>query len=196
MAETKKIGLYFGTFNPIHIGHLAIANHMAEFSDLDEIWLVVTPHNPFKKKSSLLDNHHRYEMVFRATESYPKLKPSDVEFKLPQPNYTVLTLAHLQELYPDYQFNLIMGEDNLKGFHKWKNYEVILENHHIYVYPRIAEGVVENQFKDHPKIHRVDAPIMEISSTFIRKSIAEGKNIQPLLPKEVWQYVDEMNFYR
>ena len=192
----KKIGLYFGTFNPIHIGHLAIANHMAEYSDLDEIWMVVTPHNPFKKKSSLLDNHHRYEMVYRATETYPKLKPSDIEFQLPQPNYTVNTLAHLQEKYPDEQFNLIMGEDNLKSFHKWKNYEVILGNHHVYVYPRIAEGVIESQFNDHPKIHHVAAPIMEISSTFVRKSIAEGKNIRPLLPKEVWEYIDEMNFYR
>ncbi len=192
----KKIGLYFGTFNPIHVGHLAIANHMAEYSDLDEIWMVVTPHNPFKKKSSLLDNHHRYEMVYRATESYPKLKPSDIEFKLPQPNYTVHTLAHLQELYPDDQFNLIMGEDNLKSFHKWKNYEVILENHHVYVYPRIAEGIVETQFKDHPKVHHVNAPIMEISSTFIRRAIAEDKNIEPLLPGKVWEYIDEMNFYK
>ncbi len=192
----KKIGLYFGTFNPIHIGHLAIANHMAENSDLDEIWMVVTPHNPFKKKSSLLDNHHRYEMVYRATESYPSLKPSDIEFKLPQPNYTVYTLAHLGESYPNDQFHLIMGEDNLKSFHKWKNYEVILENHNIYVYPRIAEGTIESQFKDHPKINRVNAPIMEISSTFIRKSISEGKNIRPLLSKEVWEYIDQMNFYR
>ncbi|MFD2563640.1 nicotinate (nicotinamide) nucleotide adenylyltransferase [Aquimarina rubra] len=192
----KKIGLYFGTFNPIHIGHLAIANHMAEYSDLDEIWMVVTPHNPFKKKNSLLDNNHRLEMVYRATESYPKLKPSDIEFKLPQPNYTVNTLVHLQEKYPDYQFNLIMGEDNLKSFHKWKNYEVILENHHIYVYPRISEGVTDHQFKDHPKIHKVAAPIMEISSTFIRKAIPEDKNIRPLLPHKVWEYIDEMNFYR
>ncbi len=192
----KRIGLYFGTFNPIHVGHLAIANHMAEFSDLDEIWMVVTPHNPFKKKSSLLDNHHRFEMVYRATESYPKIKPSDVEFKLPQPNYTVYTLAHLQEKYPDDQFNLIMGEDNLKSFHKWKNYEVILENHDLYVYPRIAKGNVEAQFSDHPKIHKVDAPIMEISSTFIRESIAKDKNIRPLLTKEVWEYIDTMNFYK
>ena len=168
----KNIGLYFGTFNPIHMGHLAIANHMAEFSDLDELWMVVTPHNPHKKKNSLLDNHHRYEMVYRATQSYPKLKPSDIEFKLPQPNYTVHTLAYLQEKYTEDQFHLIMGEDNLKSFHKWKNYEAILENHTIYVYPRIAEGTVETQFTNHPKIHRVDAPIMEISSTFIRKAIA------------------------
>lgn len=192
----KQIGLYFGTFNPIHIGHLAIANHMAEYSDLDEIWMVVTPHNPFKKKNSLLDNNHRLEMVYRATESYPKLRPSDIEFKLPQPNYTVHTLAHLQEKYPNDIFHLIMGEDNLKSFHKWKNYEVILENHHLYVYPRISEGVTEHQFKSHPKIHKVHAPIMEISSTFIRKAIPEGKNIRPLLPKEVWEYIDEMNFYR
>lgn len=192
----KQIGLYFGTFNPIHIGHLAIANHMAEYSDLDEIWMVVTPHNPFKKKNSLLDNNHRLEMVYRATESYPKLRPSDIEFKLPQPNYTVHTLAHLQEKYPNDIFHLIMGEDNLKSFHKWKNYEVILENHHLYVYPRISEGATEHQFKDHPKIHIINAPIMEISSTFIRKAIPETKNIRPLLPKEVWEYIDEMNFYK
>ena len=192
----KKIGLYFGTFNPIHIGHLAIANHIAEFSDLDEIWMVVTPHNPFKKKSSLLDNHHRLEMVYLATESYDSIIPSDIEFKLPQPNYTVNTLIHLQEKYPDHHFNLIMGEDNLKSFHKWKNYEVILENHDIYVYPRVSEGQVETQFEEHPKIHKVDAPIMEISSTFIRKSIAEKKDIRPLLPEAVWKYIDEMNFYK
>ncbi|GGX11675.1 nicotinate (nicotinamide) nucleotide adenylyltransferase [Aquimarina muelleri] len=192
----KKIGLYFGTFNPIHIGHLTIANHMAEFSDLDEIWMVVTPHNPHKKKKTLLDNYHRLEMVYRAIESYPKLKPSDVEFKLPQPNYTVHTLVHLQEKYPDKEFHLIMGEDNLKSFHKWKNYEVILEKHNVYVYPRIAEGVVKTQFSNHSKIQRINAPIMEISSTFIRKSIAEGKNIRPLLPATVWKYIDEMNFYK
>ncbi len=192
----KKIGLYFGTFNPIHIGHLAIANHMAEYSDLDELWMVVTPHSPHKKKSSLLDNHHRYEMVYRATQSYPKLKPSDIEFKLPQPNYTINTLVHLKEKYPKDEFHLIMGEDNLKGLHKWKNYEAILDMHHIYVYPRIAKGGVENQFTNHPKIHRIDAPIMEISSTFIRKAILEEKNIRPLLPEKVWEYIDEMNFYR
>lgn len=196
MTAQKNIGLYFGTFNPIHIGHLAIANHMAEFSTLDEIWMVVTPHNPFKKKSSLLDNHHRFEMVRLATEDYPKLKPSNIEFDLPQPNYTVNTLAVLDEKYPDYKFNLIMGEDNLKSLHKWKNYEVILERHDLFVYPRISEGVVEHQFMGHSKIHKVDAPIMEISSTFIRKSISADKNIRPLLPEAVWKYCDEMNFYR
>jgi nicotinate-nucleotide adenylyltransferase len=196
VKTNKNIGLYFGTFNPIHIGHLAIANHMAEFSELDEIWLVVTPHNPFKKKSTLLDNHHRLEMVRLATEHYPKLKPSTVEFDLPQPNYTVNTLAVLEEKYPDYMFNLIMGEDNLKSLHKWKNHDVILERYGIFVYPRISEGVIEHQFKDHPKITKVKAPIMEISSTFIRSSIADKKNIRPLLPEHVWSYADEMNFYR
>lgn len=191
-----KIGLYFGTFNPIHIGHLAIANHMAEYSDLDAIWMVVTPHNPFKKKSTLLDNHHRYEMVMIATEEYPTIKPSKIEFNLPQPNYTVNTLAHLQEKHPTHEFCLIMGEDNLKSLHKWKNYEVILENHDVYVYPRISEGVVEHQFENHPKIHKVNAPIMEISSTFIRKAIKDKKNCKPLLPQHVWEYIDEMNFYR
>jgi len=191
-----KVGLYFGTFNPIHIGHLTIANHLAEFSDLDQVWFVVTPHSPFKKKSSLLDDNHRYQMVLRATEEYGKLKPSDIEFKLPQPNYTINTLVHLQEKYPDHEFCLIMGEDNLKNFHKWKNYELILESHEIYVYPRVSNGKVESRFDGHPKIIHVDAPIMELSSTFIRKAIKEKKNIRPMLPEHVWQYLDEMNFYK
>jgi len=192
----KNIGLYFGTFNPIHIGHLIIANHMVEYSDLDEIWMVVTPHNPFKKKSSLLDNHHRLEMVFMATEDYEKIVPSDVEFKLPQPNYTVFTLATLTEKHPNFNFNLIMGEDNLKSLHKWKNYETILEDYQVYVYPRISEGNIETQFDNHPKIHRVDAPIIEISSTMIRNGIAAQKNMRPLLSNKVWRYIDDMNFYK
>ncbi len=194
---SKKVGLYFGTFNPIHIGHLTIANHMVEFSNLDEVWFVVTPQSPFKVKSSLLDNHHRYQMVYDVVAEYPKLKPSNIEFNLPQPNYTVNTLVHLEEKYGDtYNFSLIMGEDNLKGLHKWKNYEVILENHMIYVYPRISDNLIPEQFKNHEKVAYVAAPIMEISSTFIRKSIKAGKNIKPLLPATVWKYIDEMNFYK
>ncbi|CAM1348903.1 nicotinate (nicotinamide) nucleotide adenylyltransferase [Tenacibaculum insulae] len=192
----KNIGLYFGTFNPIHVGHLIIANHMVENSDLDEIWMVVTPHNPFKKKSSLLDNYHRLEMVYLATKEYDKIKPSDIEFNLPQPNYTINTLAHISEKYPDYNFNLIMGEDNLKSFHKWRNYEAILEDYKVYVYPRISGGIVENQFKEHAKIDRVDAPIVQISSTMIRNGIKNQKNIQPLIATKVWNYIDEMNFYK
>lgn len=190
-----KIGLYFGTFNPIHIGHIAIANHMAEYSDLDKIWMVITPHSPFKKKSSLLDNHHRYQMVQRALEDYDKLEPSTIEFDLPQPNYTVNTLVHLVEKFPQHEFCLIMGEDNLKSLHKWKNYDTILEFHEIYVYPRISSGTVETQFDNHPKIHSVAAPIMEISSTAIRKGVLTGKNVRPLLPEAVFTYMDEMNFY-
>ncbi|CAA0210253.1 putative nicotinate-nucleotide adenylyltransferase [Tenacibaculum maritimum] len=193
---SKNIGLYFGTFNPIHIGHLIIANYIVENSDLDEIWMVVTPHNPFKKKSTLLDNYHRLEMVFKATEGYDKIKPSDIEFNLPQPNYTVHTLAHISEKYPDHQFNLIMGEDNLKGLHKWKNYETILEDYEVYVYPRISEGKIATQFDNHHKIHRVEAPIIQISSTMIRNQIKEGKNSKPLLSATVWKYIDEMNFYK
>ena len=191
-----NIGLYFGSFNPIHIGHLIIANHMVENSDLDQIWLVVTPHNPHKKKNTLLDNNHRLAMVDIALENYPKLKSSKIEFDLPQPSYTVNTLAYVKEKHSDHTFSLIMGEDNLKSFHKWKNYVTILENHNIYVYPRISEGVIETQFDNHPKIHKVDAPIVEISSTFIRKSIKIQSNIRPLLPHNVWQYLDEMNFYK
>lgn len=191
-----KVGLYFGTFNPIHAGHLIIANHMAEYSDLDQVWLIVTPHNPHKKKSTLLDDHHRLQMVFLATENYTKLKPSDIEFRLPQPNYTVHTLAHLQEKFPTYEFSLIMGDDNINSLHKWKNYEVILENHDIYVYPRINSGEIDPELAKNARIHRIDAPVMEISSTFIRESIKQGKNVQPLLPYKVWEYVEHNLFYR
>ena len=192
----KKVGLYFGTFNPIHIGHLAIANHMVEFSDLDEVWMVVTPHNPHKKKSTLLADHHRLEMVYRATEAYDNIKPSNIEFGLPQPNYTVNTLAHLEEKYPDYQFALIMGEDNLNTLHKWKNNEVILERFEVFVYPRVTSTTIKEEFKNHPKITKIDAPIMEISSTFVRNAVKDGKRITPLLPQKVWEYIDEMNFYK
>lgn len=201
-----KIGLYFGTFNPIHIGHLIIANHMAEYAGLDQVWMVVTPHNPLKKKSTLLDDYHRLQMVHLATEDFPKIRPSDIEFKLSQPNYTVNTLVHLQEKFPEDDFSLIMGEDNLRSLHKWKNYEAILAHHEIYVYPRLeAKGKTDETisaetenilFKDHPKIHMIDAPVVEISSTFIRSNIKKGKNVQPLLPLKVWEYIDHNNFYK
>ena len=192
----KRVGLFFGSFNPIHIGHLIIANHLVENSDLDEVWFVVTPQSPFKQKKSLLDNHQRYELAYLATESYDHLSVSNIEFGLPQPNYTIDTLTHISEKYEGIQFAILMGEDNLKSFHKWKNYEVILSDYHIYTYPRISEGKIPKTFKNHPKITNVKAPIIEISSTMIRKGIAEGKNVIPLLPNEVWKYIDEMNFYR
>ena len=169
---------------------------MSEYSDLDEIWMVITPHNPLKKKKSLLEDYHRLAMVELAIEEYPNLIASDVEFRLPQPNYTVNTLAHLEEKYPKNSFCLIMGEDNLKSLHKWKNYEVILERYSIYVYPRISEGVVETQFDGHEKIMKVNAPIIELSSTFIRKAIKDKKDIRAMLPPGVWKYADHMNFYK
>ncbi|WP_418264371.1 nicotinate (nicotinamide) nucleotide adenylyltransferase [Flavobacterium faecale] len=201
-----KIGLYFGTFNPMHVGHLIIANHMVEHTDLDQVWMVVTPHNPLKKKSTLLDDYHRLHMVHLATENYPKLKPSDIEFKLPQPNYTINTLVYLEEKYANYEFALIMGEDNLNSLHKWKNYEMILKNYSLYVYPRletkdlVADGIantVDNYgFHTNSKVNMVDAPVVEISSTFIRENIKANKNVQPLLPSKVWEYIDHNNFYK
>ena len=196
---SKKIGLFFGTFNPIHVGHLIIANHMAEFSELNEVWLVVTPHNPHKKKNTLLEDTHRLAMVRIATEAYPKLKASTIEFDLPQPNYTVNTLAVLEEKYPDKEFCLIMGEDNVKSLHKWKNYEVILERYPIFIYPRISENLERDAnliLEKKASVTLINAPIVELSSTFIRKNIAINKNIKPMLSKNVWHYIDEMNFYK
>ncbi|MBT3588213.1 MAG: nicotinate-nucleotide adenylyltransferase [Flavobacteriaceae bacterium] len=196
---SKKVGLFFGTFNPIHVGHLIIANHMAESSELDEVWLVVTPHNPHKKKNNLLEDIHRLAMVRIATEAYPKLKASAIEFDLSQPNYTVNTLAVLEEKHPDKKFCLIMGEDNLKNLHKWKNYEVILERHPIFIYPRISnnsESKSNSILERNNSVTFINAPIVELSSTFIRNNIALNKNIQPMLSKNVWHYIDEMNFYK
>jgi len=195
--KTKEVGLFFGTFNPLHIGHIILANHLVEKGELEEVWFVITPQSPFKKKSSLLEDHHRYQMVYEATEKYNTLKPSKIEFDLPQPNYTINTLVHLEEKYPEgYSFSLIMGEDNLKSFRKWKNYEQILAGYRLLVYPRISEGEVPADLQNHERILRVDAPVIEISSTLVRRMHKEGKEVRPLLPPEVWKYMDEMNFYR
>ena len=203
-AGSKKIGLFFGSFNPIHIGHLLIANHMVESTDLEEIWFVVSPHNPHKKKASLLDDYHRLAIVKEAIDDNPKFKASDIEFALPQPSYTVETLAHLKEKYPSYQFSILMGEDNLRSFHKWKNYEVILENNPIFIYPRVltiqelesGKPMDKNKLVNHPNITLTDAPVMKISSSFIRNSIKEGKSIKYLMTETARKYVEEMNFYK
>jgi nicotinate-nucleotide adenylyltransferase len=203
-----KIGLYFGTFNPIHVGHLVIANYMAEYTELEQIWLVVTPHNPLKDKSTLLNDRHRFNMVQEAIFDNAKLKASDVEFKLPKPSYTITTLTYLQEKHSKHEFSLIMGEDNLRTFHKWYNHEVILEKHKLYVYPRVLTVHEElevktisndllNNYRSHKNVIICDdAPIMKVSSSFIRDAIKNRKDVRYLLTEPVYKYIDEMNFYK
>jgi nicotinate-nucleotide adenylyltransferase len=200
---TKNIGLFFGTFNPIHVGHLILGNFMAQLPQIDQVWFVVTPRNPFKAKDTLLADMHRLALVREAVDANPKLEVSNIEFDLPQPNYTVNTLAVITEKYPDKNFTLIMGEDNLRSFHKWKNYEVILENHEVLVYPRLyTENEMpvvserEKEWLKNPRLQLVDAPLMKVSSSTIRKMIAAGKDAQYILPPKVYTYVNEMNFYK
>lgn len=188
-----KTGLFFGTFNPVHIGHMIIAQYMLAFSDLTEIWFVVTPHNPFKEKRTLLNDRQRLHMVRLAIGDKPNLRASDIEFGLPQPSYTATTLAHLEEKYPTRKFGLIMGADNLATFHKWKNHTAILDTCHLYVYPR--PGAKKSRFEDDQHVHKIDAPIMEISSTKIREAIKNQKDVSYMLPQHVWQYIDECGFY-
>jgi len=189
-----KTGLFFGSFNPIHIGHLIIAGYMANFTDVDEVWLVVSPQNPLKTKKGLADMYDRLEMARLATEPAEKIRVSDIEFKLPQPSYTVDTLAHLQEKYPAKEFVLIMGADNLASLKKWKNYEVLLKNYKIYVYPR--PGTDLSEWENHPSITLTATPQMEISSTFVRQSLKENKNIQFFVPDNVIDFMDSKNMYR
>ncbi len=191
---SKNIGLYFGSFNPIHIGHLIIANAMLEHSDLDEVWFVVSPQNPLKERQSLLPDYHRMAMVRRAIEDNYCLKACDVEMHLPTPSYTVVTLAALKEKYPTHQFCLIMGSDNLDHFDRWRNYEYILDHYKIMVYPR--PGHLDSPFLHHPCITLVECPLMEISSSYIRQQIAEGHSVQYLLSEPVWKYLTEMHFYK
>ncbi len=199
-----KIGLYFGTYNPIHVGHLIIANHMVDSSDLDQVWLVVSPQNPLKNKATLLADYHRLALVETAVEGNSNLKASNIEFNLPKPSYTIDTLTYIQEKHPDYKFSIIMGEDNLRTLHKWKNHEQILKNHTIYVYPRALthqellenSQIKETPFKDHPNITVTDAPVMKISASFIRNASREKKDVRYLLSDPVHKYVSEMNFYK
>lgn len=189
-----KVGLYFGSFNPIHIGHLALANYIAEYTDLQEIWFVVSPQNPLKQRAQLLDDYQRLHIVNLALRDFSKFRACDIEFRMPKPSYTIDTLAYLQEQHPEHAFTLIMGEDNLGTLHKWKNYELLLSNFNIMVYPR--PNCEKTVFHNHQHVQLIDAPQIEISSSFIRKAIADGKNVQFFVPEKAWQYIDEMNFYK
>jgi nicotinate-nucleotide adenylyltransferase len=189
-----KIGLFFGSFNPIHTGHLIIANYMANHTDLDKVWLVVSPHNPLKKAGDLINTYDRLEMAKLATESAENIEISDIELKLPRPSYTIDTLTHLQEKFPQHQFVLIMGSDNLNSLHKWKNYEILLRDYTIYVYPR--PGFENTSFSNHSSVTVTATPLMEISSTFIRQAISQKKNVQYFLPDAVLEFIDSKNLYR
>ena len=188
-----KVGLFFGSFNPIHTGHMVLANYMLEFTDLDKVWFIVSPHNPLKQKNSLLHERHRLQMTALAIGENNKMKASDIEFKLPQPSYTINTLMHLQEKYADHHFVLIMGADNLENFHKWKNYEEILKHFELYVYPR--PGISGGDLSAHKQVRLVNAPLMEISSTDIRNAIKERKDVRYFVPGATWEYIKEMHFY-
>lgn len=190
--EKMKIGLYFGSFNPIHTGHLIIANHIANNTDLDEVWFVVSPQNPFKNTSSLLNEQHRLSLVKIAIEGEKKLKASNVEFKLPKPSYTADTLLYLSEKYPKHIFSIIMGSDGFQNIDKWKNYIYIIKNYNIYIYHRpgfFIEKTLE-------KIIILDAPLLEISSTQIRKNIKEKKSIRYLVTDAVLEEIELKNYYK
>lgn len=192
--KNLKIGLFFGSFNPIHVGHLIIASSVLNHSDLDEVWLVVSPQNPLKKKSSLLNDYHRLEMAHLALENYINIKPCDIEFKLPKPSYTIDSLVYLKEKYPKFQFSLIMGSDNLKSLHKWKNYQQIIEKNPIIVYPRHKYDI--NQLEKHKTVQLItQVPNMEISSTLIRQLIKDKKEFKAFLPQAVYQFIEKGNHY-
>lgn len=191
----KKTGLFFGSFNPIHTGHLIIANFMATKTDLDEVWLVISPHNPLKKKSSLAPERDRQHLVELAVEKNNNLRSSDIEFYLPQPSYTIDTLIHLKEKFPNKTFCLILGADNLKTIHKWKNFEILLRDYEIYLYDRPGFNLDHKLLKD-AKINYFKSPSINISSTYIRNCLKEGHSVQYLVPDPVYEYLTHHNFYK
>jgi nicotinate-nucleotide adenylyltransferase len=194
MNVNQKIGLFFGSFNPIHIGHMIIANIMAENTDLNKVWLVVSPQNPFKPSKGLLHEFDRYDMVKAAIADHYKLEVSDVEFNLPKPSYTIHTLAYLTEKHPGKEFKVIIGEDNLESFAKWKNHEQILEQFGLYVYPR--PHVTNSELKRHPNVKLIEAPLLDISATYIRGCIKNNKSIRYLVPEPVEQLIRLKHFYQ
>ena len=186
-------GLFFGSFNPIHIGHLAIANYMLEFTEMDELWFVVSPHNPFKTRQNLLPENDRLHLVNLAIENHQRYRACNIEFRMPKPSYTINTLVRLTDKHPQRKFAIVLGSDNLEHFHKWKNSEAIVANYHSYIYPR--PETQPHFFENIPNATVVNAPLMDISSSFIRRAIAEGKETPFYMHEKVYQYVKEMGFY-
>lgn len=188
-----KIGLYFGSFNPVHVGHLIIANHAANETDLDQVWFVVSPQNPFKQSASLLNEYHRLHLIKSAIDGENNLRASSVEFNLPKPSYTVHTLAYLKEKYPEHRFSILMGSDGFQNLNKWKNFEVIIANHPIYIYkrPGFEIGKIAGA-----TITVLDAPLLEISSTHIRDLIKSRKSIRFLVPDVVKEEIETGGYYR
>ena len=192
----KKIGLYLGTFNPIHNGHIALANYFINNTDLDEVWVVLTPQNPFKKNHNLIQDNHRLEMANNTFNHLKNIKVSDIEFQLDKPNYTIDTINRLSKDFPNQQFTLLIGEDNLVDFHHWKDYSKILDLVEVYVYPRTTDINIDQELITNNKINILDAPKIETSSDQIRKRIKEGDDIQSYLPKEIYKYIIEKKLYK
>ena len=188
-----KIGLLCGSFNPVHNGHMIIANYMAEFTDIEQVWMIVSPHNPLKPAGDLLNDYQRLKMVELAIGNFKKIKASNVEFALSKPSYTINTLNHLKEKFPQHTFVLIIGSDNLALFDKWKNHEEILEQYQLYVYPRLNSE--ERKFYKDKNVKIINAPLIEISSTFIRTQIKNKKDIRYFLPEKVFDYIEDNHFY-
>ncbi|MCR4849595.1 MAG: nicotinate-nucleotide adenylyltransferase [Bacteroidales bacterium] len=185
----RRIGLYSGSFNPIHHGHVMLANYLVEFSDLDELWFVVSPQNPLKKKADLMDDNDRLEMVKLAIGDDPRMKASDIEFSMPQPSYTINTLRALSAQFPEDQFVFICGMDSLEGFPRWKEYQAILDDYELLVFPR--KGYDGGELLNHPHVKVLETPIIEVSSTFIRNSMKEGKDVRHFMPEKAYRYLVE-----
>lgn len=190
-----KTGLFFGSFNPVHIGHMIIANHMVQYTDLKEVWMVVSPHNPLKNKASLAKDSDRYYLVQLAIGDNPNIKASNIEFSLPLPSYTIDTLTHLTEKYPKREFSLIMGGDNLASIDKWKSFQILMDSYDIYVYQRTGYSVTK--YANHHRVKIVEnVPMMDISATFVRNAIQDGKSVQYLLPEKVFEYLEGSSIYK
>lgn len=190
------VGLFFGSFNPIHTGHLVIANQLVEYTDMEQIWFVVSPQNPLKVKESMLNEYDRLYMVEQAIEDNFQFRANNIEFTLPKPSYTVDTLIYLSEKYPDHRFSLIMGADNLATFHKWKNYETILKHYHVYVYKRPGYPAPQAPEKFLNSVHIVEFPQLDVSASYIRQSVKQGISIRYLVPEKVREYIESMNLYK